>query len=144
MSLELKNAQVTDFEDVFKLLEQLWSDTKLNKKDFADVYSSNLGREDTFNKVAILDNKVIAYYCGYTFLNLYHTGKVFYLQIIIVDENYRKLGIGKKIIDDIVSISSSKKCKAIELDSAFFRESAHRFYTNLGFNKRGYVFSKLL
>lgn len=144
MSLELKNALITDFEDVFKLLEQLWSDTKLIKEDLANVYSYNLDRDETFNKVVFLDNKMIAYYSGYTSMNLYHSGKVFYLQIIIVDENYRNLGIGKKIIDDIMDISSSEKCKAIELDSAFFRESAHRFYTNLGFRKRGYVFSKLL
>lgn len=144
MSLELKNAQITDFEDVFKLLEQLWCDTKLIKEDLANVYSYNLDRDETFNKVVILDNKVIAYYSGYMSMNLYHSGKVFYLQIIIVDENYRNSGIGKRIIDDIIDISSLEKCKAIELDSAFFRKSAHRFYTNLGFSKRGYVFSKLL
>lgn len=40
--------------------------------------------------------------------------------------------------------SINEKCQAIELDSAFFRESAHRFYNNMGFEKRGYVFSKLL
>ena len=144
MSLELKNALITDFEDVFKLLEQLWSDTQLIKEDLANVYSYNLGRDETFDKVVFLDNKILAYYSGYTSMNLYHSGKVFYLQIIIVDENYRNLGIGKKIIDDIIAISSVEKCKAIELDSAFFRESAHKFYTNIGFEKRGYVFSKLL
>ena len=144
MSLELKNAVIEDFEDVFKLLEQLWSDTKLIKEDLANVYSYNLDRDETFDKVVFLDNKIIAYYSGYTSMNLYHSGKVFYLQIIIVDENYRKLGVGKKIIDDIIAISSVEKCKAIELDSAFFRESAHKFYTNIGFEKRGYVFSKLL
>ena len=144
MSLELKNALISDFEDVFKLREQLWSDTKLIKEDLANVYSYNLDRDETFDKVVFLDNKIIAYYSGYTSMNLYHSGKVFYLQIIIVDENYRNLGVGKKIIDDIIAISSAEKCKAIELDSAFFRKSAHRFYTNIGFEKRGYVFSKLL
>lgn len=98
MSLELKNALITDFEDVFKLLEQLWSDTQLIKEDLANVYSYNLGRDETFDKVVFLDNKIIAYYSGYTSMNLYHSGKVFYLQIIIVDENYRNLGIGKKYL----------------------------------------------
>lgn len=144
MSLEFKNALITDFEDVFKLLEQLWNDTKLIKEDLANVYSYNLDRDETFNKVVLLDNKMIAYYSGYTSMNLYYAGKVFYLQTIIVDENYRNLGIGKKIIDDIIAVSLVEKCKVIELDSAFFRKSAHRFYTNIGFIKRGYVFSKLL
>lgn len=144
MFFELKNARMADFEDVFKLLEQLWCDTKLNKEDLTNVYSYNLDRDETFNKVVFLDNKIIAYYSGYTSMNLYYSGKVLYLQIIIVDENYRNLGVGKRIIDDIIAISASKKCKAIELDSAFFRKSAHKFYTNLGFSKRGYVFSKIL
>lgn len=144
MSLEFKNARIEDFEDVFKLLEQLWRDTKLNKEDLANVYSYNLDKDGTCNKVVFLDGKIIAFYSGHISMNLYHSGKVFYLQIIIVDENHRNSGVGKKIIDDIVAISSSEKCKAIELDSAFFRKSAHSFYTNLGFDKRGYVFSKLL
>lgn len=144
MALEFKNALITDFEDVFKLLEQLWSNTKLIKEDLANVYSYSLDRDEIYNKVVFLDNKIIAYYSGYTSMNLYYSGKVFYLQTIIVDENYRNLGIGKRIIDDIIAISLAEKCKVIELDSAFFRKSAHRFYTNIGFKKRGYVFSKLL
>lgn len=144
MSLEFKNALISDFEDVFKLLEQLWSDTKLNKEDLANAYTYSLDRDEIFNKVVFLDDKIIAYYSGYTSMNLYYAGKVFYLQTIIVDENYRNLGIGKKIIDDIIAISLAEKCKVIELDSAFYRKSAHRFYMNIGFRKRGYVFSKLL
>ena len=144
MSLGIRNALLADFEEIFKLLQQLWNDTQLNKENLANVYSYNLGRDEIFDKVVFQDNKIIAYYSGYTSMNLYHSGKVFYLQIIIVDENYRNLGIGKKIIDDIIAISLVEKCRAIELDSAFFRESAHRFYTNLGFEKRGYVFSRIL
>lgn len=144
MSLEIKNARIEDFEDVFKLLEQLWRDTKLDKENLAKVYSCILDRNETFNKVVFLDDKIIAFFSGFISMNLFHSGKVFYLQILIVDENHRKQGIGKKIIDDIAAISSQENCKAIELDSAFFRKSAHRFYTNLGFSKRGYVFSKSL
>lgn len=144
MTLEIKNARIEDFEEVFKLLEQLWRGTKLVKEDLAKVYSCILDRNDTFNKVAFLNGKIVAFYSGHTSMNLFHSGKVFYLQILIVDENHRKQGIGKKIIDDIAAISSQEKCKAIELDSAFFRKAAHRFYTNLGFSKRGYVFSKPL
>lgn len=144
MSLEFKNALITDFEGVFKLLEQLWSDSKLIKEDLANAYSYILDRDETFNKVVFLDNEIVAFYSGYTTMNLYYSGKVFYLSTIIVDENYRNLGIGKKMIDDIIAISLEEKCKVIELDSAFFRKSAHRFYTNIGFEKRGYVFSKLL
>ena len=144
MNIELKNALITDFDGVFNLLEQLWKDTRLNKEELSKVYTDSLDRKGMFNKVVLLDNEIIAFCSGYTFVNLYHTGKVFYLQIIIVDEHHRGLGIGKKIIDDITAISLAEECKAIELDSAFFRESAHRFYMNLGFEKRGYVFSKTI
>ncbi len=72
MALEFKNALITDFEDVFILLEQLWSNTKLNKEDLANAYSFNLDRDQTFNKVVFLDNKIIAYYPGYITMNLYY------------------------------------------------------------------------
>lgn len=36
MALEFKNALITDFEDVFKLLEQLWNNMKLIKEEFGN------------------------------------------------------------------------------------------------------------
>lgn len=76
MSLEIKNARIEDFEDVFKLLEQLWRDTKLDKEKLAKVYSCILDRNETFNKVVFLDDKIIAFYSGYISMNLFHSGKV--------------------------------------------------------------------
>lgn len=68
------------------------------KEDLANVYSYNLGRDETFDKVVFLDNKIIAYYSGYTSMNLYHSGKVFYLQILCF---FIKSGLGKVIHNNI-------------------------------------------
>ncbi len=48
------------------------------------------------------------------------------------------------MIGSITQIAGDSKCKRIELDSAFHRKGAHRFYESLGYGNRAYLFSKQL
>jgi GNAT superfamily N-acetyltransferase len=47
-------------------------------------------------------------------------------------------------LQQLLSLAKQKGCRVIELDSAFHREEAHRFYEHLGFEKRAYLFTKTL
>jgi len=42
------------------------------------------------------------------------------------------------------AIATERNCSRIELDSAFHRKRAHRFYQQCGFENRGFIFSKTL
>jgi hypothetical protein len=47
-------------------------------------------------------------------------------------------------IPKTISIAKELGCKRFELDSGFQREGAHKFYESIGFEKRAYLFSKIL
>ena len=43
-----------------------------------------------------------------------------------------------------IKLAIESGCASIELDSAFHREDAHRFYESQGFENRAFLFSKSL
>ncbi len=62
----------------------------------------------------------------------------------VIDEKYREKGLGSKFLNEIINDAKKKSMKRVELDSGFQREKAHRFYSKLGFEKHGYLFSYIL
>jgi len=48
------------------------------------------------------------------------------------------------MLEELAKLAEKHHCRRIELDSAFHRETAHRFYQGLGFENRGLVFSRPL
>ena len=55
------------------------------------------------------------------------------LENLIVRENCRRLGIGKKLVEYIEAQAREKNCYFIMLMSLIKRKQAHQFYENLGY-----------
>ena len=62
--------------------------------------------------------------------------RILYITYVAVDENYRKHGIGRKLLSKVEKICKERACSAIELTSADFRTDARAFYNKLGFTKK--------
>lgn len=133
-----------DFNQVFSLFEQLWPNKVLNKDKLEIVF--NRGVESNSDELFCIkiDDKIIGF-CAYAIVNnLWQEGYISYIYAMVVDEKYQGQGFGTILLNE--AINKSKKCgfKRIELDSGFPREKAHKFYEKSGFEKRAYLFSKVL
>jgi GNAT superfamily N-acetyltransferase len=144
MKENLHYCKQNDFEEVFPLLRQLWPENNLDREKLKNVYERAV---DSGNQIYICyryKNRLVGF-CSMTIKNnLWQQGCVAHIDELIVHENYRKKGIGKKLITEIILIARFKGCKRIELDTAFTRKKAHDFYEDLGFKNRAYIFSKVL
>ena len=79
--------------------------------------------------VGILDDKIIAY--GSIIIENKIRGEVAgHIEDIVVDENYRGLYIGNKLINELVNISKKNNCYRITL---FCKEPLTKFYSRIGF-----------
>jgi len=144
MKLFYREAEKKDFNEIFPLLEQLWPDLELNYSKLNIIYNIAIDSKIQFLIIAQTDNKIIGF-CSLSIKNnLWQAGQIGHVDELIVDENYRGLGIGKNLIDEITIIAIKNKCKRIELDSAFHRKSAHEFYNKIGYDNRAYLFSRKL
>ena len=63
---------------------------------------------------------------------------------LVVHGEHRGRGIGTQLVERIICLAKERGCRRVELDTAFHRKDAHDFYERAGFEKRGYIFSKLL
>ncbi|MCG7853384.1 MAG: GNAT family N-acetyltransferase, partial [Methanosarcinaceae archaeon] len=76
--------------------------------------------------------------------SLWQEGNIGHVDELVVDLNYRKKGAGSLLLVAITNLAKENECKRLELDSAFHRKDAHKFYQNKGFENRAFLFSKLL
>jgi ribosomal protein S18 acetylase RimI-like enzyme len=144
MTLRIRNSKPQDFEELIPLLKQLWPDKAINEAKLRRVFERCL--ESTIEAVycAEAEGKVVGF-CSATISNNYwQEGYIAYISTIVVDEKHRNQGIGKLLTERVCEFARSKGCGSVELDSAFHRAEAHRFYENLGFEKRAYTFSREL
>ena len=76
--------------------------------------------------------------------NLTRKGKsIGFIENVITDEEYRRKGIGKKLIEMALAYAKENNCYKILLQSNNKRKEAHKFYTSCGFNgdsKRAFEF----
>ena len=59
----------------------------------------------------------------------------YHVQEIAVDENYRRQGVAKELLDFMIADTRKRKLKKIELDVWEFNDSAIEFYQATGFKE---------
>lgn len=90
--------------------------------------------------------------------SLWQEDLVGHINELIIDKSFRRMNLDTELLDAAIAVAKKKGCKLIKLDSAFHREEkgcklieldsashredAHKFYENIGFTKRAYLFSK--
>ena len=127
-NLIFRKVKKEHLSQVHKLLNQLKLIDK-NKIDL-DLAWDNFSQNTSVNSiVGILDDKIIAY--GSIIIENKIRGEVAgHIEDIVVDENYRGLYIGNKLINELVNISKKNNCYRVTL---FCKEHLTKFYSRIGF-----------
>jgi GNAT superfamily N-acetyltransferase len=144
MNVKIVNAQLENFEEIYRLFGQLWPQKELHKEDLFEVFQRGLQSDQDYYICAKENDSVIGFAAMTIMNNFWQEGYIAFVYAMIVEETFRGLGIGTLLIEKVCEIARSLQCKRLELDSAFHRERAHMFYEGLGFEKRAYLFSKNL
>jgi ribosomal protein S18 acetylase RimI-like enzyme len=143
-SNKIRYVTVSDFDPIFELLKQLWTYKNLDKKEMREMFEINLNSSH-ITYICSIEEDLITGFCSLTVKNnLWLQAFLGNIDELVVDEKYRKKGIGKALMDEITKIARQKGCVQLELDSSFHREEAHKFYRNLGFESRALLFTKEL
>ena len=105
------------------------------KKDLINVLKS---REKIILVIEV-DNIIIGYA---TFQCKNKVSNSFWIDEIIIDENYRNQGYGKKLIDELSIFAKKHNCQRIELNCWSFNKDALKFYEKIGFTQQRIIFEK--
>ncbi|MGE5456930.1 MAG: GNAT family N-acetyltransferase [Methanococcaceae archaeon] len=140
----IREATLNDFDEIFKLLEQLWPDKELSREVLMQVFSAALKAPYNIYLCTEINGR-IAGFCSLVITeSLMVDGLAGHINELVIDEFFRGTGIGTELLEAAIAAAKSRGCKRIGLNSAFFRKEAHEFYLNRGLIKSAYFFSKEL
>jgi GNAT superfamily N-acetyltransferase len=129
--MTVRNAQIQDAEAISLLSGQLgYPTSNLLIRDRLGVILLNA---DNCVFVAAEDEKVVGWIHGFYSLRV---ESEFFVEIagLVVDENHRRKGIGKILIDEVINWAKSKNCESIRVRCNVKRTASHHFYKEIGFN----------
>jgi ribosomal protein S18 acetylase RimI-like enzyme len=82
---------------------------------------------------AFIESKLVGFIWGYP--RVFFEEKRMFINSLVVDKEYAKLGIGKQLIKQLGQCAKSKlNCEALDLMVASSNKNAIGFYEHLGFN----------
>lgn len=136
--LEIRNIEINDYyKNILPLLKQL-SSLDIEKISYYDfkMFIKNLNSnhlikiiEDKNNNqiigsiTVLIENKII-----------HNFGKVAHIEDVVIDNRYRGLGLGKKLMDTAYKTAKSNNCYKIILHC---KEELEKFYQKNSFEKNG-------
>ncbi len=133
----IQEASILDLETIYTLTNLL-ENTTFSLNNFRTIYAQLL--QSPFDYIYILkyQNKAIGYIHFNVVPQLHHSDIVSEIFELVIDNDYRKLGFGKVLLDYAVQTARNLNATQIELVSSFPRERAHAFYEKNGFEKTSY------
>jgi (aminoalkyl)phosphonate N-acetyltransferase len=101
---------------------------------FEAIYNENIHNKDGLYLVAESDAGVtIGFISCHIQILLHHCGRVAEIQELFVDENFRNMGIGNRLVKEMESKLLAKGCILFEVTAQNKRIDTHRFYERSGF-----------
>lgn len=144
LSVTIRPTKREDFDEIVPLLKQLWPANPIDFKAARDIFERGLASDRRAYLCACLGEKIIGF--GTLMIRdcLWLQGDVGYICDLVVDQEHRGAGVGTALVERAVEIARQRRCRRVELDSGFHRLEAHRFYERRGFEKRAFLFSRIV
>ena len=128
-----------EMEAAYPLVSQFYSEMSF------EVYKACLQemiKGNSYKMVAaILGNKMVGISGYWVFLMLY-CGRYLQASNLVVDKEYRSLGVGKKILNYLEKKARDLDCEKMVLDSYVENKRSHPLYFREGFYIRGFHYMK--
>lgn len=131
MEVQIRKGEIKDMPEVLKLIKQLAVYEKAPDEvetTVEELVEDGFGSKPIFDViVAEANNNVVGFALYYTSYSTWK-GKALYLEDFIVDEPYRKYGIGKKLFDEVLKVAKKRNVRRMEWQVLDWNEPAINFY----------------
>lgn len=139
MDIQLVRVYVTQLEALKEYIAALYQ----HDEDFDSLVNIEAGVNSLMKNEALAnayfikrgDNKI-----GYVILTRYHSvekgGLTLYIDELFVEERFRREGVGKKIMGEIIQIAKEEGAKGLWAQTEPLNDGAQSFFISLGFQEK--------
>lgn len=135
-NLIIRFAEVDDTADIFSLINELASYEKLSHliTTSVDELKINLFGKEKFVEILIAeyDNKIVGQALFFKNFSTFLGKPGIYLEDLYVKPDFRGKGIGKALLEKIISIAKERNYGRVEWSVLDWNESAIDFYKKMG------------
>jgi GNAT superfamily N-acetyltransferase len=130
MNIFSREAELKDVEFITELSNQLGYKTTIEKIQarLSEIFNNN----DNCIYVIIGNENIIGWIHGFYSLRV-ESDSFVEIGGMVVDENFRRKGIGKMLVKRVIEWAHSKKSNKIRVRCNTLRKETHVFYNNIGF-----------
>lgn len=123
--IEVRNYRDTDLDSVNIILKEAFNESKRNFKN------------SNFKEIVVcVDGKVAGYLLLTKILNPIKEKFYYLVDYVCVSSNYRRMGLARKMLEEVYKIAKENNAIYIQLTSSRYREAAHKLYLSCGYVKR--------
>jgi len=134
MSITIRKAVIEDVSLIRKLVEGLALYEKASEEvtvSLAEFTQDGFGENPIYQcRVAVAENKIIGFSLFYIAYSTWK-GKIVYLDDLFVEEGYRKWGIGKKLIDEVIFYAKEINANQVRWAVLEWNKPAINFYKKM-------------
>lgn len=139
-STNVRPARLEDLPYIFELANQLSDSIKISEQYLADNLENYINNEHHLLYVVTEHETVVGYLSGYCHNAIYASGKVAYIDEIVVNARNRGMQFGSTLMSEFESICRQRGCQLISLATY----GAKNFYENLGYYSKASYYKKYL
>lgn len=136
----VRKAALQDMDRIFELVKDFATSFNPQKELFLQSYKDMLSDKKVFILVADNGDKIVGYSLGFIHSTFFANGNVAWLEEIMVDDQFRRSGIGSKLIKAFEHKALEYDCKLVALAT----RRAAGFYSAIGYEESATYFRKLL
>ncbi|NAS30425.1 GNAT family N-acetyltransferase [Flavobacteriaceae bacterium R38] len=131
--INIRNVTQADFNAIYQFVNEL-EETVFEIETQKKAFECNIANTDFIYLIAELNKKPIGFISCHTQYLLHHSGqKIAEIQEMYVNPKNRKVGVGKKLIDELKRLAKNMGIKQLEVTSNKKRIETHRFYQRENF-----------
>lgn len=132
--MEIKIASCKDIERIAQLANIMWHGSSL--EDLESGFKKDIDNKDTIVFIVEEKEKIVGFaQCGlrYDYVEGTNSSPVAYLEGIFIEEDYRKKGYAKELVNHCEKWSKDKGCLELASDCELANEGSLKFHMSIDF-----------
>jgi len=126
--------------DVFPIVRQLR--THLTEDRYIELLEEM--RSEGYRLFALSHAAEVVAVCGVGIKTNFYYGRHAFVYDLVTDEDHQSRGYGSQLLDHVEQWATNRDCEYVALESGLWRDRAHAFYEERGYERYCYSFRKEL